>query len=314
MSTIPETEVEDIHDPDFKPTVDLKEMKLPAIMLGRVKALKNLQMNAVKVETEYYKEINKLDMKYQAKYEKHYQQMAKVISGAHEPAGDELEWIDVEDVEEDTEADKDVKEDKDAAELSKRKKIAVFHPDFPADAKGLPKFWLHTLKNANEESLLGLIEPVDEPVLEYMTDLTIALHPDNAGFTLNFHFALNPYFTNKVLIKEYTLREGPDPTCPLQYDGPEISGCKGCTIDWKKGMDVTKTDEKTCKSFFTFFCPLIVKDGDGQEADKKVLSVDYDVGFAIKEKIIPRSVVYFTGEIFRDDDEGVEEEVDAKED
>merc|ERR1712055_137293 len=86
--------------PDFKPTVDLKEMKLPAIMLGRVKALKNLQMNAVKVETEYYKEINKLDMKYQAKYEKHYQQMAKVISGAPEPAGDELEWIDdVEDVE-----------------------------------------------------------------------------------------------------------------------------------------------------------------------------------------------------------------------
>ena len=49
MSTIPETEVDDVHDPDFKPTVDLKEMKLPAIMLGRVKALKNLQMNAVKV-------------------------------------------------------------------------------------------------------------------------------------------------------------------------------------------------------------------------------------------------------------------------
>jgi len=313
MSTIPETEADDIHDPDFKPTVDLKEMKLSPIVLGRVKALKNLQMNAVKVETEYYKEILKLDMKYQAKYEKHYQQMAKVISGAHEPSGDELEWVDdVEDVEQ-KEVDKDG-EDKDAAELSKRKKIDVFHPDFPADAKGLPKFWLHTLKNANEESLLGLIEPVDEPVLEYMTDLTIALHPDTAGFTLNFYFALNPYFTNKVLIKEYTLREGPDPTCPLKYDGPEIIACKGCTIDWKKGMDVTKTDDgKTYKSFFTFFCPPVVKDGDGPEAEK-VLSVDYDVGFAIKEKIIPRSVVYFTGEIFRDDDEGVEEEVDAKED
>jgi len=309
MSTIPETDADDIHDPDFKPTVDLKEMKLPSIMLGRVKALKNLQMNAVKVETEYYKEINKLDMKYQAKYEKYYQQMAKVISGAHEPSGDEVLWIDdVEDVEEVKEAAKD------AEEPSERKKTIVFHPDFPADAKGLPKFWLHALKNANEESLLGLVEPVDEPVLEYMTDFTIALHPDNAGFTLNFHFALNPYFTNKVLIKEYTLREGPDPKCPLQYDGPEIIGCKGCTIDWKKGMDVTKADdqEKVVKSFFTFFTPPIVKEGDdGHETYKKVLSVDYDVGFAMKEKIIPRSVVYFTGEIFRDDDDLVEDE-DAK--
>merc|ERR1711915_786111 len=25
--------------------------------------------------------------------------------------------------------------------------------------KGIPKFWLHALKNANEEALLGLIEP-----------------------------------------------------------------------------------------------------------------------------------------------------------
>jgi len=32
------------------------------------------------------------------------------------------------------------------------------------------------------------------------------------------------------------------------------------------------------------------------------LAVDFEVGFAIKEKIIPRAVLYFTGEIFDDND------------
>jgi len=309
-------ELDDVNDPDFKPSVDLKQMKLPLIMLGRVKALKNLQMNAVKVETEYYKEVGLLDAKYQTKYEKHYRQMAKVISGAYEPSGDELVWSS--DVEpEDVEDENDV--EKDAETVAKRKKVPVFHPDFPADAKGLPKFWLHTLKNANEESLLGLVEPRDEPVLEYMTDLNITLHSDHAGFTLDFHFALNPYFTNKVLTKEYVLREGPDPKCLLQYDGPEIVGCKGCSIDWKKGMDVTKEADvadikKMSKtgSFFTFFSPPNSKEDD--DATDKVLALDYEIGFAIKEKIIPRAVVYFTGEIFRDDDEGVDDEEDCDKD
>ena len=30
--------------------------------------------------------------------------------------------------------------------------------------------------------------------------------------------------------------------------------------------------------------------------------MDFDIGYGIKEKIIPRAVLYFTGEIFDDDD------------
>ena len=37
------------------------------------------------------------------------------------------------------------------------------------------------------------------------------------------------------------------------------------------------------------------------------LAVDFDVGFAIKEKVIPRAVLYFTGDIFGDDDEDFED-------
>jgi len=308
MSTIPETEIDDPNDVDFKPNVDLKTLKLPPIMLGRVNAVKNLQLSNLKEETEYYREVHLLDAKFQAQFDEIYKQRAKVISGDHEPSGAELEWPDEKEV--DVEGD-----------LAKKVEGMTLHPDFPADAKGLPKFWLHAFKNANEECLAGLIEPHDEPVLEYLSDITVAWHPNGTGFTLSFHFNENPYFTNKVLTKEYFLRDGPDPESPLLYDGPEIIGCKGCFVAWKDGMDVTvtsvsigwkesvsviegsETGPKVIEtgSFFTFFDP---PEGDCPDVDdKKALSADYDLGFAIKEKIIPRAVLYFTGEIRGDEDD-----------
>jgi len=317
---------EDGNDVDFQPGLDLKQ--LPPIMQGRVKALKNLQLDTVKAETEYYKEVHLLDVKYQAKYDEINSKRTKVIIGDHEPSGAELEWP----------SDAEEEEDPEVV-LTKKVEELALHPDFPADAKGLPKFWLHTLKNANEEALMGLIEPHDEPVLEHLTDITVVLHPDNTGFTLSFHFKENPFFTNQVLTKEYTLRDGPDPEAVLEYDGPEIVSCKGCTIDWKEDMDVTKktmkvktilgkkgksgsptksiTKEIKADSFFTFFNPPAVKD-DGEcedDDDRATLGVDFDVGFAIKEKIIPRAVLYFTGDIFGDDDdyEDCEDEDDDEE-
>ena len=56
---------------------------------------------------------------------------------------------------------------------------------------------------------------------------------------LDSPFDESPFFTNKVLTKEYFLRDVPDPESPLLYDGPEIIGCKGCFIAWNEGMDVT---------------------------------------------------------------------------
>lgn len=41
--------------------------------------------------------------------------------------------------------------------LTPQVEALTLHPDFPADSKGIPKFWLHVLKNANEEALYGLV-------------------------------------------------------------------------------------------------------------------------------------------------------------
>ena len=67
----------------------------------------------------------------------------------------------------------------------------TLHPDIHAATKGLPKFWLHALENANEEALMSLIESHDEPVLAHLND------PNNASFTLNLSYEENYYFMRK---------------------------------------------------------------------------------------------------------------------
>ena len=75
-------------------------------------------------------------------------------------------------------------------------------------------------------------------------------------------------------------------------------------------------------SFFDFFSPPEVPEDPTEEMedeDRGVLAVDFDVGFSIKEKIIPRAVLYFTGEALEDGDDyedvsSSEEEEDEDED
>jgi len=293
------SECSDAYDVDFLPRPEMSQ--LPAVVKGRVNALKNLQLNTIKAESEYYKEIKKLDVKFQTKYEEINQQRAKVINGVHEPSGTELEWQ---------------SETEDDAEAS------ALHPDYPKGVKGIPKFWLHVFKNANEEVLMGLLEPHDEEVLSYMTDVTVT--PRTDGFKLHFHFKENPFFTNQELTKDYTYKEGPDPNSPLTYDGLEIAATKGCNIDWKEGKDLTKLTMKVEKitkadhgvpetvpadTFFDFFDPPVVQDGEDILAS---LAADFEVGFSIKEKLIPRAVLYFTGEVFNDDDDDSSEASDSE--
>eukprot|EP00088_Acartia_fossae_P053083 TRINITY_DN6023_c0_g1_i1.p1 TRINITY_DN6023_c0_g1~~TRINITY_DN6023_c0_g1_i1.p1 ORF type:complete len:341 (-),score=108.80 TRINITY_DN6023_c0_g1_i1:723-1712(-) len=299
---------------EFRPCIDIAS--LPGPVQNRLKALKNLQLSTVKAECEYYKEVHQLDVKYQKQYDEINKKRTLILSGEYEPSGAEIEWTDKKEEDEDEED-----------ELTNG--VGKIKLDINEDAKGIPKFWLHVLKNANEESLMGLIEPHDEQVLDYLTDITVTINqPANNGFTLFFHFSANPFFSNSVLSKEYTLREEPDPEAPLEFDGPEIIGCKGCSIDWKEGKNVTKTTVKIKKikprkgaktspdkaptkevkaeSFFNFFSPPEVIDGKEDELsdeERATIAMDFDVGFAIKEKIIPRAVLYFTGEAFDTDDE-----------
>ncbi len=106
------------------------------------------------------------------------------------------------------------------------------------DEKGIFNFWLETLQSFRMTS--ELIQEHDEPILSFLQDMKVVLFDKKPyGYTLEFHFAENPYFTNKVLTKTYELKTEVDQKDPFSYEGPDLERTTGCKIDWKQGKNVT---------------------------------------------------------------------------
>ena len=109
---------------------------------------------------------------------------------------------------------------------------------------------------------------------------------------------------------------------------------EGCKIDWKEGKNITiKTIEKTQKnkktgqkrlvkkeveeeSFFNFFknsgppgADKIEDEEDEEKAEEK-LQLDVDMGFIIKDDMIPYGLEYYLGVVRDnpDDDDEMDEE------
>uniref|UniRef100_A0A2K6N2Y6 Nucleosome assembly protein 1 like 1 n=1 Tax=Rhinopithecus bieti TaxID=61621 RepID=A0A2K6N2Y6_RHIBE len=246
---------------------------LPRVVKRRVNALKNLQVKCAQIEAKFYEEVHDLERKYAVLYQ---------------PLFDKV----------------------------------MLSPTLKEDPKGIPEFWLTVFKNV--DLLSDMVQEHDEPILKHLKDIKVKF--SDAGqpmsFVLEFHFEPNEYFTNEVLTKTYRMRSEPDDSDPFSFDGPEIMGCTGCQIDWKKGKNVTlKTIKKKQKhkgrgtvrtvtktvsndSFFNFFAPPEVPEsGDLDDDAEAILAADFEIGHFLRERIIPRSVLYFTGEAIEDDDD-----------
>ncbi|GIL68403.1 hypothetical protein Vafri_21653 [Volvox africanus] len=116
-----------------------------------------------------------------------------------------------------------------------------------ATARGVPFFWLNVL--CNEEKLADMITPRDRCALEYLEDIRYLTGP--MGLVLEFHFASNPYFHNKVLRKGTLIiprsTEKGDPSGSLPPGGCGLEelmrGVQGwrdesTVIDWKPGRSL----------------------------------------------------------------------------
>lgn len=156
------------------------------------------------------------------------------------------------------------------------------------------------------------------------------------SFLLEFHFGPNDYFTNEILSKEYLMKCEVDNDDPFDFEGIEVYKCIGCTINWIDGKDITsKTVRKKQKhkgrgpvrvitevvqkdSFFNFFSPPMIPENsskieDLDEIQKNLLNNDIEIGQYIIERIIPRAVLYYTGDCVDEDDFTEEEDDDDDE-
>lgn len=299
---------------------------LPEPMKKRVKALKKLQLKYSDLEAEFYKEVHDLEQKYHEKHIPLYEKRKLILSGKHEPTEEECDFKEESALETPEGlsrelADKAKVEDKD--EPTKRH-------SFDDSTKGIPDFWLTIFKNV--DLLSEMLQEHDEPILSHLQDIQLKFLEDRMGFILEFHFAPNEYFTNKILTKTYEMRCSPDPEDPFNFEGPEIIKCEGCEIDWKKDKNVTvklikkkqkhksraavRTVTKTVPrdSFFNFFSPPEVpEDEEDLDSEEQVLlTADFEIGHYIRERIVPRAVLFYTGEAL-DDDEDYEEDEDDEE-
>jgi nucleosome assembly protein 1-like 1 len=341
---------------------------VPVAIMKRVNALKNVQLKMLDVESKFYEDLHLLECKYAGLFEPLYEKRKQVITGEYEPTEEEGKWVLDDDLDITANSEDEKAKGESQSELVKdiKSKISLNEVGSGAvDVKGVPDFWLQTFRSV--ELISDMIQEHDEPVLKHLYDVRVRLHDQRPfGYTLEFHFNDNDYFTNKMLTKTYELKTEYDQKDPFAYEGPDLYKCKGCTIDWKKGKNVSVrlvkkkqkhkghgtvrvlTKEIKQDSFFNYFeTPVPPSDSSkspvssSTEGDKKssksdkehdddasvkdeegLYAADFEIGHFFKERIIPKAVLYFTGEIaddecyddYEDDEDDDEDDDDDNED
>eukprot|EP00633_Aureoumbra_lagunensis_P002689 CAMPEP_0197286242 /NCGR_PEP_ID=MMETSP0890-20130614/1706_1 /TAXON_ID=44058 ORGANISM="Aureoumbra lagunensis, Strain CCMP1510" /NCGR_SAMPLE_ID=MMETSP0890 /ASSEMBLY_ACC=CAM_ASM_000533 /LENGTH=388 /DNA_ID=CAMNT_0042754461 /DNA_START=26 /DNA_END=1192 /DNA_ORIENTATION=+ len=278
-------------------------------VLQRVLGLKRLHEQYEDVLKQYAAERCELEKRYREKTGPILEARSKVVKGELEP--------------EITEEDK---------KTIAQAKVAdpVTETEEKNIIRGVPDFWLGAL--GRNEACEALLEEDDIDALKYLVDVRCIDFDDMKGFTLEFEFVQNPYFTNSILTKTYHV-----PNLIDANGQPELEKISGCKIDWKNPNDclvakqvhkkqkarrgknagmtriVTKLEPRP--SFFRFFDSIKLPtssskeddddddDDDDEEAIRDRIDTDVELAFALRNHVIPDAVLWFTGEAVDDDDD-----------
>jgi hypothetical protein len=267
----------------------------------RVRALKKLQLESINVESAFYERVHELEKEFEPLFEAIHKKRTAIVKGEYEPKDEECQEKLVHGISEE--------------ELKKLEDNVTIEG---TPSKGIPEFWYHALNNVGQIS--EMMHDYDIPILKHLTDISSEIHSNPPGFTIQFHFEDNDYFTNKTLEKYYQLQLTPDKNEPFEYDGPMVLSTKGTKIEWKPEMDVTRkvvkkkqkkgdgagryvTKTLKTESFFNFFDPTVSELSDDlDETDSELLRSDFEIGQIIRDQVIPRAVLFYTGEAADEED------------
>ena len=78
----------------FKSSENTSIKQIPKDILRRVKALKNIQLENVKHEIEYYKKIHHLDLEFKKIFDANNERRKRIYLGQYEPTDSECWWLD----------------------------------------------------------------------------------------------------------------------------------------------------------------------------------------------------------------------------
>lgn len=271
------------------------ESDLPVCILRRLDKLKELNEDRERHVAQYMKERAALEAKFNSMYERLYEERAQIVKGTTE-------------VEENNQDSANANGDE--------------------NPKGVPHFWVMVMSNNDDVS--AMIAENDVDCLGYLQDIKCIDDDDGRAFTVYFYFSTNPFFENDVLSKRY---EVPN---LLSGDEPILKKVEGTEIKWKDDKSLTektvtkkqrgkgkhagqvrsvKKTEKT-ESFFSWFQPPIMpslEDMDEETAAnlEVAFEMDYEVAQALRTQVVPKAVLWYTGEAGQPDLEEAVDEVIA---
>uniref|UniRef100_A0A8C5K145 Testis-specific protein, Y-encoded-like 1 n=1 Tax=Jaculus jaculus TaxID=51337 RepID=A0A8C5K145_JACJA len=136
--------------------------------------------------------------------------------------------------------------------------------------QNIPGFWMTAFRN--HPQLAAMIRGRDAEMLRYITNLEVKeLRHPRAGCKFKFFFRRNPYFRNKLIVKEYEVRSS----------GRVVS--LSTPIIWRRGHEpqsfIRRNQDLIC-SFFTWF-----SDHSLPESDR--------IAEIIKEDLWPNPLQYY---------------------
>ncbi|XP_017138919.1 nucleosome assembly protein 1-like 1-A [Drosophila miranda] len=276
--------------------------ELPRPVHNRILAMKHSQMEQIKISEQFYREVYELEKRYYLQCAELFDSRRDVVDGSVEPEPMEPSWSE--------------QHDDLVAELQASKEfhqLTELMPKMPANAVGVPRFWLSIFRNVS--LLSDMVQHHDEPLLECLMDVRISYEPES--YTLKFLFRPNSYLDDcsLMLTKKYLLQHQADQEYPFMFEGPEIVSCEGCHIHWRDDSNLTmqKVGSGYCvenaiqrESFFNFFSPPQPQDLSlADEKTKMLLGNDFEVGFLLRTQIVPKAVLFYTGDLVDSTNEGL---------
>lgn len=273
---------------------------LPKTVHNRVLALKHNQLQQIKISEQFFREVYELEKRFYGQSCTLFDARRDIVAGDVEPPITERYWHE--------ERDELLEEIKTTEEF---KQLTEQLPQLPSNAMGVPSFWLTVFRNV--ALISDLVQEHDEPLLECLLDVRISYEPDS--YTVHFQFAPNEYLhtSSLMLTKKYILRHEADKDYPFMFEGPEIVRCEGCHIHWRDGSNLTLQTVKQKRSrkggrnvpkvmpresFFRFFSPPQAMDLSlADEKTKMVLGADFEVGYLLRTQIVPKAILFYTGDI-----------------
>ena len=199
-----------------------------------------------------------------------------------------------------------------------------------ASIPGIPDFWATAL--SNHPVVNAAITDADIAALRYLVDIRACQLPHREGFSLWFEFSENPFFTNCVLTKKYFLiRPNEQDKYENEMEEAMLERVEGCEICWTSAQVnlcqqqvLKKQRAKKSKavrhiqtvvdveSFFHFFAPPDLSSVDPESETYETLigalDMDFQLGFAIFEAIVPQALAWYTGEAVKEEEEEEDEE------